>query len=517
MDSGDQSAVLAFLADAATYGGVDVERIDTHISVVFLAGDLAYKLKRAVRFDYVDFSTLERRRQCCEQELVLNGRTAPQLYRRIVAVTREAAGGLALGGSGQPVEWLVEMRRFQQDDLFERLAARHLLPLSTMAPLADAIVSLHGSAAPRPDHGGLAGMGWVVKGNNAGLHEFGGSIIGESLLKQLADDSDQELTRQADCLEARRQSGFVRQCHGDLHLRNVVLLEGVPTLFDGVEFNDEIACTDVQYDLAFLLMDLWRRRLPAHANVVWNRYLAHTTDWAGIRLQPLFLSCRAAVRAKTSATASRVEQDGSRRRELETMAREYVTLAGQLLHPPAPALVAIGGLSGSGKSTMAADLAPALGAVPGAVVLRSDEFRKRLCGVPALQHLGPEAYLPDVSKRVYGALTDAAALIIRGGHSAIVDAVHGSPSDREHLRRLAAELNAPFFGFWLEAPTEMLAARITRRHDDVSDADVDVLRRQTALELGQTDWVRIDASQPTEQVLARTVDLLGRTYSPPPS
>ena len=291
----------------------------------------------------------------------------------------------------------------------------------------------------------------------------------------------------------------------------------MPTLFDGVEFNDEIACTDVQYDLAFLLMDLWRRRLATHANVVWNRYLAHTTDWEGIRLQPLFLSCRAAVRAKTSATASRVEQDGLRRSELEAMAREYVTLAGQLLHPPAPALVAIGGLSGSGKSTMAADLAPGLGAVPGGVVLRSDEFRKRLCGVPALQHLGPEAYLPDVSKRVYGALTDAAARIIRGGHSAIVDAVHGLAYDRQHLRRLAAQLNAPFFGFWLAAPPHMLADRITRRHDDVSDADLEVLRRQTALELGEIDWFRIDASLSSGQVLATIVDLLGSSYSIPPS
>ena len=185
-------------------------------------------------------------------------------------------------------------------------------------------------------------------------------------------------------LERRRESGFVRQCHGDLHLRNIVLLDGRPTLFDGVEFNDEIACTDVLYDLAFLLMDLWRRRLPRHANTVWNRYLVETADFDGVSLLPLFLSCRAAVRAKTSATAAQLQHDVQRRNELEGMAREYLAMAERLLHPPHPCLVAVGGFSGSGKSTLALSLAPSVGAVPGAVVLRSDETRKRLCGVPLL-------------------------------------------------------------------------------------------------------------------------------------
>lgn len=193
------------------------------------------------------------------------------------------------------------------------------------------------------------------------------------------------------------------KCHGDLHLRNIVLLDGRPILFDGVEFNDEIACTDVLYDLAFLLMDLWRQ-LPRHANAVLNRYLAETEDLAGISLLPLFLSCRAAVRAKTSATAAALQQNAVRRNQLHGIAREYLALAEQLLHPPCPSLVAVGGFSGSGKSTLALGLAPFVGAVPGAVVLRSDEIRKRLCGVPHLQRLGPEGYSAQVSERVYATL-----------------------------------------------------------------------------------------------------------------
>jgi uncharacterized protein len=511
----DQSAALEFLADPATHGGATVERIDTHISVVVLAGDRAYKLKRAVTFDYVDFSTLDRRRQCCQQELLLNQRTAPRLYERVLAVTRETDGSLALDGSGPAIEWVVEMHRFRQEDLFDRLAAQEQLPAAAMGPLAEEIASLHQSAAVRADHGGLAGMRWVVNGNTAGLTEFGEGVIDRAALNEVAKDSEQELWRQRDLLEARRQSGYVRQCHGDLHLRNIVMLDGVPALFDAVEFNDDIACTDVLYDLAFLLMDLWRRRLRAHANAVWNRYLARTMDWAGIPLLPLFLSCRAAVRAKTSATARRVELDGRRRGELDVMAREYVALARQLLHPPPPAIVAVGGLSGSGKSTAAAGLAPTLGAAPGAVVLRSDEVRKRLCGVPASHHLGPDGYLPQVSERIYRDLAEHAARIVRGGQSAIVDAVHASPQDRERIRRVAVELRTPFFGFWLEAPHDTLADRLTRRQDDVSDADLDVLRMQSAQAPGEIAWCRIDASHSPSHVLDAIGGLLGRSYSVP--
>ena len=190
----------------------------------------------------------------------------------------------------------------------------------------------------------------------------------------------------------------MRQCHGDLHLRNIVLLEGRPTLFDGVEFNDRIACTDVLYDLAFLLMDLWRRRLPRHANAVWNRYLADTSDLDGVSLLPLFLSCRAAVRAKTSATAAPLQDDVRRCGELQASAREYLAMAEDLLHPPRPCLVAIGGFSGTGKSTLALGLAPSVGAVPGAVVIRSDEIRKQLCGVPPLERLGQEGYSSEMSE-----------------------------------------------------------------------------------------------------------------------
>lgn len=498
----DQTGVIDFLAAPSTHGGEAVERIDTHASIVFLAGARAYKLKRAVRFDYLDFSTSERRHTLCEAEVRLNRRTAPTLYRGVVAVTRQDDGSYALGGQDRPVDWLVEMNRFPQEALFDRLASSGALGIELMSPLAAAIADFHQSAEHRPDHGGQAGMSWVIEGNAAGFAEFGRSCLDPSAAYRVTHDSGRELDRRADMLERRRRSGFVRQCHGDLHLRNIVLLDGRPTLFDGVEFNDEISCTDVFYDLAFLLMDLWRRRLPRHANTVWNRYLVETADFDGLSLLPLFLSCRAAVRAKTSATAAQLQRDAERRGELEGMAREYLAMAEQLLHPPPPCLVAIGGFSGAGKSTVALGLAPSVGAVPGAVVLRSDETRKRLCGVPLLQRLGPEGYSSHVSERVYSTLADEAALVLRAGHSVVVDAVYARAADRNVIEAVAAAASVPFIGLWLEAPESELIARTEQRRNDASDADATVVRRQRAQETGDIRWSRLDASAPVASVLS---------------
>ena len=312
-------------------------------------------------------------------------------------------------------------------------------------------------------------------------------------------------------LERRRESGFVRQCHGDLHLRNIVLLEGRPTLFDGVEFNDEISCTDVMYDLAFLLMDLWRRHLPRHANVVCNRYLAETADFDSVSLLPLFLSCRAAVRAKTTATAAELQNDAQRRGQLHGLAREYLAMADRLLRPPGPSLIAVGGLSGSGKSTLAAALAPLVGAVPGAVVLRSDEVRKRLCGVSPLEPLGREGYSSQMSERVYTTMAEHAASIVRGGHSVIVDAVYARSAARQAIEKVAAAAAVPFLGLWLDAPELELMARTDRRRNDPSDADASIVRMQREQDMGEIGWRRIDASRPSASVLSCASDCVRET------
>jgi hypothetical protein len=504
----DQTEVVTFLTSPSTHGGAPVERIETHASIVFLAGQRAWKLKRAVRYDYLDFSTMERRKAMCEAEVRINRRAAPALYRGVVAVTRQPDGLLALGGPGAPVDWLVEMVRFDQDGLFDRLAARGALELALMRPLATAIAEFHQGAERRSDHGGAAGMTWVVEGNAAGFTEQGAGILDPAGCAGLTRRSREQLERHGGLLDARRDGGFVRQCHGDLHLRNIVLLDGRPTLFDAIEFNDKIACGDVLYDLAFLLMDLWRRQLPCHANAVWNGYLLETTDAGGIPLFPLFLSCRAAVRAKTSATAAKMQADRRRKSELQQLARDYLAMAQRLLRPTPACLIAIGGVSGSGKSTLAKALAPLIGSCPGAVDIRSDEIRKQLCGADPLQRLGPEGYSADVTRRVYSMVAQRALQVVQGGHAAIVDAVYARVSDREAIAGTAAAAGVPFVGIWLGAPASVLIARSGQRHLDASDADAAVIQMQLARDMGAITWHRIDASRAPDEVLRAAVDML---------
>ena len=518
----DQSEVVRFLESPSTHGGARVERVDTHASIVFLAGDRAWKLKRAVRYDYLDFSTADRRRQMADAEVRVNRRTAPDLYLGVVPVTRDQTGALALGGDGAPVDWLVEMRRFDQQWLFDRLAARGALDLTLMRPLASAVASLHRVAEPRRDHGGRTGMAWVVDGNDAGFAREGAAVLDAGACRRVTDAARRELDRHGQLLDARRDTGRVRQCHGDLHLRNIVLLDGRPTLFDAIEFNDEIACTDVLYDLAFLLMDLWHRGLRDHANMLWNAYLSETAPHEGapyerdecsaglygppddgLPLMPLFLSCRAAVRAKTGATAASMQADPAARRALEDEARAYLDMADQLLRPPPAYVLAVGGFSGSGKTTLARALAPALGAAPGAVVVRSDEVRKRLCGVEPLVRLGADGYTTAVSRRVYRAVVAQAAGIAREGIVAIADAVFAREADRVALESAAAAAGVPFVGLWLDAPESVLLARTADRRMDASDADAAVVKSQLAQETGVIRWVRIDAAGDVEDVLTR--------------
>jgi hypothetical protein len=400
------------------------------------------------------------------------------------------------------------MDRFDQDALFDRLALRGRLSDTMMAQLASAVAGFHREAEPRRDHGGSAGMRWVVDGNAAGFSEFGAGLFDPATVGRVMSETRAALERSASLLEIRREKGFVRECHGDLHLRNIILRNGNPTIFDGVEFNDEIACVDVLYDLAFLLMDLWRRRMPAHANTVWNRYLTETGDLAGSGLMPLFLSCRAAIRAKTNATALRVRSDPDHSGDLEIAAREYLAMAERLLDPPPPCLVAIGGLSGSGKSTAARALAPFLGPTPGAIVLRSDEIRKEMCGVPMLTRLGPESYSATVNRDVYDTLLERARLALRGAFTAIVDAAFLDADNRQAIEIVARTANVPFIGLWLEAPLRAMLERLQTRAHDASDADADVLHRQRAHHLGAISWHRLDSSASIDVVREKALALL---------
>ncbi|MDP6515234.1 MAG: AAA family ATPase [Alphaproteobacteria bacterium] len=488
----DQSAVIDWLARPATHGGAGVERIDTHCAVVFLAGDRAYKLKRAVRFPFLDYGTLEARHTVCAAEVRLNRRTAPALYRGTVAITAEANGSFAFDGSGTPVDWLVAMNRFDQAMLFDRMAACGALRDPVMRDLADAIAAFHDIAEARPDHGGRAGLAMVIDGNMATLRGEARAPFDDTRRDRIEQGWRSALERHGETLEARREAGRVRWCHGDLHLRNICLIDGKPTLFDGIEFSEPLACIDVLYDLAFLLMDLRHRELNRFASLVLNRYLSRTQDVDGLALLPLFQSLRAGVRAMVGAI------EGS-----DDEARAYLSQAESYLEPPPPVLVAVGGLSGTGKSTLAATLAPEIGAAPGALVLRSDVIRKRLLGAEPEQRLGSEAYGAAVNRRVYETLHALARRALGAGHAVILDAVFAQPEERAAVADIARATHVPFRGLWLDAAPEVLRARLEARRDDASDATAAVLERQLGYPIGDLDWHRLDTTGMSQEISAR--------------
>ena len=514
----DQRETIALLSAASTYGPAvdEVRRIDTRSAIVFLGGDRAYKLKRAVRYDYLDFSTLESRLRACADEVRLNRRAAPDLYLGRRPITRGPAGALQLGGDGATVDWVVEMTRFDESAVFDRMAERGDLDVSLMPALSRAVARLHAVAEWRFDHGGRRGMAWVINGNADGFAEYGPGVLDPTACRHLTALSREMLERQAERLMARRPQGFVRRCHGDLHLRNVCLLDGRPTLFDCIEFSDQVACIDVLYDLAFLLMDLLHRELGVHAHVVYNGYVTATGDLDGLALLPLFLSARAAVRAKTSATAARLQSDPADQAAHGEAAREYLDLALSLIDPAPAQLVAIGGLSGAGKSTLARHLAPMLGAPPGALVLRSDLVRKSMLGVRMLDRLDSEGYTEGVTRGVYRELAARATTATAAGRAVVVDAVFADPRDRAVIADVARTVGVPFIGLWLDAPVDTRAARATQRSDDVSDATAAVLRFQLERDIGEMNWHRLDAAHDDATVAQSAKALLGRpeTVSP---
>jgi len=490
----DQQETIAFLSDPNSYDGVDrVETLETHISLVFLAGERAYKLKRAVKFPYLDFSSIDRRRDFCEAELRLNRRTAPRLYLETRAIARGADGRLAWGEQGESVDWVVVMRRFDQSQRLDMIARAQRLEPGFLHRLAAHIAAFHDAAERRPEQGGAAALSAIVDENDECLRASRSGVFPAGHVRELRDTSKDWLHRTGDLLDRRRAAGKIRRCHGDLHLRNICVVDDEPVLFDCIEFSEAFASIDVLYDLAFLLMDFEHQGDRASANLVINRYLDLTDEDDGLAAMPLFLSLRAAIRAHVTASACGSAED----------ALAYLDQARAVLRRPAARLVAIGGLSGSGKSTVAASLAPELGARPGARLLRSDVIRKRLFGAEPESRLPENAYTPEVTARVYERLRAQAESALNAGYCAVIDAVSLRPEERLSFAAVAAKAGVEFTGIWLDAPPDALAARVTARRNDASDATAEIVMRQLGADPGPIDWHRIQAgASPAESLTA---------------
>jgi len=503
-----QAETIAFLLSAGLFGAKPPEsRMTTHISQIFLYADRAVKLKRAIHLPYLDFSTPQLRLAACERELALNRRTAPHLYIAVHRVTREADGRLILDGTGELVDALVEMRRFDNGALLSDRADHGALPHTLLTKLARTIAAFHrnaeiveagssGSAITRIIH--------ILDLNRAAFDAAlnVSTLIPCDAIQQLDETFRNVLTRLSPLIEARAKAGKIRHCHGDLHLKNICIFEGEPTLFDCLEFDDDMARIDILYDLAFLLMDLWHRHLGAAANWIFNRYLDEMDEEDGLGALPFFMALRAAIRAHVAATVGMGDE-----------ARSYFALAESLLQPLSPSLVAIGGLSGTGKSTLAAALAPAIGAAPGARILASDRLRKRRFGVSAETRLPVTAYAPEISAEVYAQIATGAEDILRRGHGVLADAVFDRPADRSRIGQAAEQAGCPFLGFWLEASLERQIERVEARRDDPSDADAAIVHAQRARTHTPVEWTILEADGDAAGLARRALQLYRETCS----
>ena len=470
--------------------------VETHISAVYVGAAEVWKLKKAVRFPFLDFTTIQARHHFLVRELELNKPAAPEIYRDVAAVDRDENGTLAIRppqDSRSPLDWVLRMAPIEPGSFLDAVAARGALTAELQDALGDCVADHHRSLPTVAGWDSAAEMRRVAEGCVGPARAAG---LTEEQIAAWTDAMRAELLRRSAWLMARAAQGCVRRCHGDLHLRNLCLWHGRPVPFDALEFDETLATVDVGYDFAFLLMDLehWVGR-PA-ANRVLNRYVARTGDAGLCTGLPAFLSLRAMIRAHVEAASGHAGD-----------AHACLAAALAYLQPARAFVLAIGGLPGAGKSTLARVLAPGLGRPPGALVLRTDEIRKRQSGVAPEVRLPASAYAQPVTAAVERELVALTTTVAAGGHAVIADATFLDAADRLAVAGAARAAEVPFIGVWLTAPACVLEERIAGRHNDASDADVAVLRRALQRDAGPIEWPQIDATGASDPV-ARVHEIL---------
>lgn len=481
-----QDALIRALQDPDLYDHpVDhFSVIETHISWVILTGLFAYKIKKPVNLGFVDFSTLKKRSYFCAQELELNRRFAPDIYLEVIAI-KGSRQQPRLTGDGTVIEYAVKMREFSQQQLLSSLARKQRLQVGHIDSMADIIANYH-SGAEHAAHDTIFGIpDTILRWSQENIDQIESAVPQTQLMPQF----DLLTTRYLhlhnslqNTFKQRKTDGFIRRCHGDLHLGNMAIIKNSVTAFDCIEFNEELHWIDTMSDVAFVAMDLQARGYDAYSWRFINRYLQASGDYAGIAVLRYYFIYRALVRAKVEALG--VQQKMTSSTDMKTQyqkALNYIKLAESVSIDCRPAVILMHGLSGSGKSTVALQLVESLGAVQ----IRSDVERKRLSGLhvynKSSSNIGQGIYNPKVTQNTYNRLAELSQLIIRAGYSVIVDAAFLQQSQRDPFKQLAQREQAPFLIINCEAPVAVLETRIKQRSQkgaDPSEATLDVLAHQ---------------------------------------
>lgn len=492
----ESTALLAALQDPRLYPHpvAEFRLVETHISWVLLTGTYAYKIKRPVDLGFLNFSTLEKRRYYCEEELRLNRRLAPDLYLEVVAITGSAEHP-QLAGTGPVIDYAVKMRQFSPEDQFDALLERDALTAGHVEALADAVAAFHASApqAAAPSDFGTPQV--VVGPMLDNFHQIRPLLtdVGDiARLERIRNWTVRACDRLGTVLAARRNSGFIRECHGDLHLGNVAWSDGKPLIFDCIEFNPALRWIDVMSEAAFTVMDLISRMRPNLAFRFLNRYLEKCGEYAGLAVLPLYAGYRAMVRCKVECIrASQLPSHGQP--DATPRHRVYMQLAERLMTTRPTPLIITHGLSGSGKTTVSTALCERLSAIR----IRSDVERKRLHAMAALDRQTSEVnagiYTVEASSRTYAHLEDLAERVLSAGLPVVVDAAFLRRDQRERFAVLAARRQIPFVIVDCQSPRDILEARLLTRaktNTDASDAGLDVLAHQIRSEEPLTDAER---------------------------
>jgi aminoglycoside phosphotransferase family enzyme/predicted kinase len=462
----------------------EVVHLETHISHVFLTGTWAYKIKKPLDLGFLDFSTLEKRRRCCLDELRINRRLAPELYADVVPITG-SVDRPAVEGAGTPIEYAVKMRQFSQEGMLEQVLARGELTPALIDGIADQVAQFHTRLPPAGPDTKFGTPHSVMAPARQNFEQFADvpeAAVDRSVLAALREWTETQHTALESQFLRRKQEGFVRECHGDLHLGNMVLVDGRVRIFDAIEFNEQLRWIDVISEVAFLGMDLEQRRRGDLAWRFLDAYLQRTGDYNGVRLLRYYMVYRAVVRAKVAAIrATQAELPAAQRTALAEKCRSHLAWAHRFATQMRPALIVHFGLSGSGKTTASQVILEHLGAIR----VRSDVERKRLQGLAATARTGAAVgagiYSADANRATYARLAEAAQDVVRGGCIALVDATFMRRADRAAFRELAGRLGVPFGIAQFTASPQTLRSRVLRREQesrDASEAGIAVLEHQ---------------------------------------